>query len=278
MTTFPPGYINTNPSNTCRGWGWMSMLLPQLGQATLSNALRTSTPSFESGLHATTALTVTPQTVQTVVSAFRCHSDNGSPVILGVNNIPFGRSNHLGVAGTDPGWVDTSTGGGSKLNGSLQVGTVVGTGNYAEVFTAMTNLAPFTVTTESFGGSFGANSKCGFRDMTDGSSNVIAVGARYTPINSTLTEFAIRDGTWVGVENNFAPGQGAVLGEASVAINFSLAPPTPRLETTGFGSMHSGGCHFLMGDGSVQVISENIDMDTYRQLSRTAYAAVIRGF
>lgn len=31
-----------------------------------------------------------------------------------------------------------------------------------------------------------------------------------------------------------------------------------------FGSMHTGGCHFTRGDGSVQFVAENIDMAVYR--------------
>ena len=34
-----------------------------------------------------------------------------------------------------------------------------------------------------------------------------------------------------------------------------------------FGSMHEGGCHFLLADGSVHFASENIDMDIYQNLA-----------
>jgi prepilin-type processing-associated H-X9-DG protein len=36
------------------------------------------------------------------------------------------------------------------------------------------------------------------------------------------------------------------------------------------GSFHPGGAHFLMGDGSVQFLSENMDMTTYRAISTRA--------
>jgi prepilin-type N-terminal cleavage/methylation domain-containing protein/prepilin-type processing-associated H-X9-DG protein len=41
-------------------------------------------------------------------------------------------------------------------------------------------------------------------------------------------------------------------------------------DTRGFSSYHTGGAHFSMCDGSVQFISENINLTTYRQLGRRA--------
>ena len=36
--------------------------------------------------------------------------------------------------------------------------------------------------------------------------------------------------------------------------------------TTGFGSLHTGGAFYLMGDGSVRFINDGIDLATYRSL------------
>lgn len=38
--------------------------------------------------------------------------------------------------------------------------------------------------------------------------------------------------------------------------------------TKRFGSYHPGGCHFLMGDGSVHLIPETIDLAIYQQLGK----------
>ena len=61
-------------------------------------------------------------------------------------------------------------------------------------------------------------------------------------------------------------------------INAFVSSSTPKPETTGFGSLHVGGSHFLMGDGTVRFISQNVDFNTYRQLSRIADGAVLGEF
>ena len=296
MTTFPPGYFNTTQAGNLAGWGWMSMLLPQIDQAGLYNILGnvTSNPNFNSGLFTLTSAAppaAPNQTVQTPITAFRCPSDSGQSVI-GISNIngtatsqvptPFGRSTYLGVAGTDPGWINATVGGASANVGTTTAGppaVVTGAiGNYTDP-SPQTGYAALTVTQQRFQGSFGANSRIGYRDMTDGSSNAIMVGERYTPISSSASAAVTGDGTWVGASSNTsALGQGSVLGEASVPINFYFTASTPRPQTTGFGSMHTGGCHFLMGDGTVRFISQNVDMNTFRGLSRVADGAVVGDF
>jgi prepilin-type processing-associated H-X9-DG protein len=60
-------------------------------------------------------------------------------------------------------------------------------------------------------------------------------------------------------------------------INFPTCPRDPALPdnchlpnnwntSQGFKSQHEGGAHFLLGDGSVRFISENIDYVTYQRL------------
>src|SRR5277367_59142 len=46
MTTFPPGFFAGTQAGNIAGWGWMSMLLPQIDQSGLYNILGTSTPNF----------------------------------------------------------------------------------------------------------------------------------------------------------------------------------------------------------------------------------------
>ena len=48
------------------------------------------------------------------------------------------------------------------------------------------------------------------------------------------------------------------------------AGETPDNSTCNFRSQHEGGGHFLMGDGSVQFVSENIDFGVYQGASTSA--------
>ena len=63
----------------------------------------------------------------------------------------------------------------------------------------------------------------------------------------------------------------------SAPINFNTCPNTPGygagcnlnnswVVSMGFKSRHVGGAQFLLGDGSVRFLSENIDYVTYQRL------------
>ena len=41
---------------------------------------------------------------------------------------------------------------------------------------------------------------------------------------------------------------------------------TGNVASSTFGSLHPGGCHFAMADGSVHFLSEHIDLAAYRGL------------
>ncbi|OYW19776.1 MAG: hypothetical protein B7Z55_08260 [Planctomycetales bacterium 12-60-4] len=301
---FPPGYIyNPNSGSPWMGWSWMTMLLPQFDQAPLYNQMSQSTnPSINGGMP--TAAWV--QT-QSVLNALRCPSDVGSLVVptvyisgvnsgnaapgtltASVNN--YGRSNYFGVAGYN-GTSPAAVNGGLTLNTPPLVGT--------------------------FRGSFGENSRVGLRDMTDGSTNVAMVGERYTPAPNPAAaadDAAVGHGAWAGAGGRGATGgllgvaisagtqggvfaQAMVLGDAAGTNITPVAVPTtaqgavawyringnntgaaPRGPTTGFGSMHTGGCHFLLGDGSVRFVNDNVDVVLYRNLSTISDGAVLGDF
>src|SRR5690606_30706183 len=49
-------------------------------------------------------------------------------------------------------------------------------------------------------------------------------------------------------------------------------------QTRGSTSLHTGGCHFSMSDGSVQFVIENIVLRVYQQLSQRASGLPAGGF
>ncbi|MFH1920919.1 MAG: DUF1559 domain-containing protein [Planctomycetota bacterium] len=120
---------------------------------------------------------------------------------------------------------------------------------------------------------FGPESSGKFRDITDGTSNVVAVC-------ETLRS------TWNGVSQTWAyakwVGNGVDL-QYSRGINFNLccawdSPPFQRAgarssrlgDWSTAGSLHPGGAQFTLGDGSVRFISETTNQAV---LNRLAYIA-----
>ena len=53
---------------------------------------------------------------------------------------------------------------------------------------------------------------------------------------------------------------------------------TFEIQSNLFGSHHPGGCHFLMTDGSVHYLSENMDEATYHTLANRADGLPVGGF
>jgi prepilin-type N-terminal cleavage/methylation domain-containing protein len=293
-TTFPSGYIDFNAGTTnTAGWGWMVMLLPQLDQASLFNQFGSSSvnPNFATGLWGMTTATTTGP-VKNVITPLLCPSDAPPARTVDIEMIniftptittpnPCGRTNYFGNAGVDPAWSPVTSPNGVTPG---VFGTIYSDVNLINVGAIGTYINPMpprghsptttTVTVNYFRGVFGDNSKVGFRDMADGSSNTILVGERYSPNGQYPNERG--DGVWMGAsDGETAYGQGNVLGEASLPINWNVTSRSPRPYTTGYGSLHVGGCHFLMGDGAVRFINQNVDLQTYRKLACVADGAVV---
>ncbi len=106
-----------------------------------------------------------------------------------------------------------------------------------------------------------------FADMTDGTSNIIFLGERNhrdVVFSSIPGEDLAEWGWWVfGAE-------GDVLLSAAANINWLMpAPPTQAnydLRINVFGSGHSQGANFALGDASVRFISDSLDLVTLQRL------------
>ena len=89
------------------------------------------------------------------------------------------------------------------------------------------------------------------------------IGERYIP--ASTASGSIGHGTWIGVPDcTSTAGLAMALGDTSIKMNAGIRS---RAQSTGFGSEHVGGAHFLFADGSVRMISQNIDIGLYRDLS-----------
>jgi prepilin-type N-terminal cleavage/methylation domain-containing protein len=138
----------------------------------------------------------------------------------------------------------------------------------------------------STAGLFIPNGKKGFRDITDGTSNIIAIieQSNWSKDNASITSAnsdrrsAANETMWIGDAGDtrcfhrttfrYAPGNfdGSLNGTGTQSCN------TPVI------SAHTGGVQALMGDGTVRFISNNIDLTTYKNLAMIADGAVLGEF
>lgn len=124
-------------------------------------------------------------------------------------------------------------------------------------------------TPSSFNGPFAVNWTCRFAEISDGLSNTILAGERDGSVRlpDGQTRFG---GIWVGTDN--VPWHDRVFSwtNKSYPINGAVVGVNRC-----FGSPHTGGAHFVMGDGRVIFMSQNIDGNTYEALGSRAGGEVI---
>jgi prepilin-type N-terminal cleavage/methylation domain-containing protein len=111
-------------------------------------------------------------------------------------------------------------------------------------------------------GAFYHNSGLRFADFRDGLSQTFVVGERTADLDHS---------TWIGAPPGDACSPGLVVGTATDAPNSTEA------DKHNFGSRHSAGTHFLLGDGSVHLISQYIDATIYHGLCTPAGDEVVSG-
>ena len=103
-------------------------------------------------------------------------------------------------------------------------------------------------------GTFYSLSKIRISNITDGTSNTMVIGERGIPSDLGWGWY-LCGGTecehYVSTERGLSPGQNV---------------PSWQGTLRRFWSWHPGGTHFLMGDGSVQFFSYNMDFNTYKAM------------
>ncbi|MFN7292463.1 MAG: DUF1559 domain-containing protein [Pirellula sp.] len=245
--TYPPAFISrvtgpwpgggNNPiPEVGPGWSFFAMILPQLEQANLHNSINFNLP----------IIAPVNQFARTMrVKEYQCPSDSWTdPVTVWPTTIGLTDLAHTSYV--------ACLGGGDPAN--------------APAYTAMYEEQPFN-------GMFHRNVGVRHAQITDGTSNTIGIGER-------ASMFAPNG--WAGViptaQTVFSPriaaSRGQVVGQTvRPAITMATVhvrtggPNAPIGSPGGFWSPHTGGCLFLLMDGSTHTISTNVDMPTYRAMA-----------
>ena len=107
-----------------------------------------------------------------------------------------------------------------------------------------------------------------FKDVTDGLSTTIFMGEVRPECSDHADQggWAAPNNTWYAttapINFNTCPGTQGYNGLGGNGCNMRNEWRT----SMGFKSRHAGGAHFLMGDGTVRFINQNISYDTYQRL------------
>ena len=265
---FPPGYVdrNGNPNITPDndqgpGWGWSAFLLPYMDQNPVYNQI-----NFSVGV----GLGSNAQISQLPLNMFQCPSDplqqafSVYDVSLGTPITTVAHSNYVACNG----WMECFIGAGGNPQPDPSAGPDELTGTYGAAGV----------------GAFFRNSNQRAANFLDGMSNTIVAGERSSNRSPSTWTGAVTGGlcpAWMAVQPpapySLPPNPAYDNADFGEALIFSHANAThipnakyPLFDPDTFYSYHVGGCHFLLGDGSVRFVSNSVDGPTYQALATVA--------
>lgn len=206
-------------------WGWGAFLLPYLELSNLYNS---------AGIGQGVPLENVASTYAVVpIPVYKCPSDVG-PVL---------RS-------------PTTYGNWALSNYKANLGHREGP-QWADINPSQTTSAISTKLNEKASGMFFRDVCRRVRDVTDGMSNTILVGeVKYETIGSSQSTAGVWAGAKAGLGGNIAKD---ILGSGRGPINTTATSINETAEV--YGSRHTGGAHFVLADGSVRFLSENLHFE-----------------
>jgi hypothetical protein len=236
----PPGWIGVDPVTHRRpfaggdpGWGWASFLLPYLDKGSLADQIDYTLP-ISHDKNELARLTFLPN--------YRCPSD-----VLPSEQFVLHKDEHgHGDGDEDEDDHDHEHEGEELIR--LAAANYIGVHGTLELHDC--EHLPIGQQCRSDGAFFHL-SRIRFADVKDGLSNTLIAGERATQFGNS---------TWVGA----VPG-----GEETMARILGIAdhpPNAPGGHLDDFSSRHAAGTNFVLGDGSVRLITESIDLEVYRAM------------
>ncbi|WP_437229216.1 DUF1559 domain-containing protein [Planctomicrobium sp. SH661] len=234
MNCFPPGWIGVTAGvpdfEGGNGFSWGTYILPYIDQAPLYAQF-----NFNYDMNATQNV----DHLRRTLTVFQCPSDP-KPDTFDTEDTPpvkLATANYVGVFGTqEPHACEIPFGtAGSLLSAQGQ---------------CVSN------------GSFFHNSCVRMRDFTDGASNTMLIGERTTFVDADHPDEIVY-GTWSGAVPESHDSFARIIGHAGHV-------PNRGEDEEDFGSSHVGGAHFVMGDGRVIFLSQNMNEATFQALGTRA--------
>lgn len=140
-----------------------------------------------------------------------------------------------------------------------------GTSNYSGVWGSHVDAGTHT---GAGNGCMFYNSRINFRDITDGTSNVIMVGER------AFNNLPWRGAIYGGVHDVLGAGWASVMR----GVYDSAAYRINGTDVWTYSSLHKGGAHFVLGDGSVRFLSENMSGANWQIIAQRASGQVLGEF
>jgi prepilin-type N-terminal cleavage/methylation domain-containing protein/prepilin-type processing-associated H-X9-DG protein len=277
---FPPGYVSAvDPAitNACdqdaenalsvdrgSGWAWGSMILPQMDQGPLYNSIN---------FNLSVAFAANNTSSTTVVSSYLCPSDTGPSVVPVFKDPPD--PNNPGAFG------------GNAIVDTLARANYIGMWGLGELCAGSgASGAPNVGSLGMASGIFFRNSRTSIADVTDGTSQTIAVGERSHNLSYVTWTARSIDG-WLGKTSLIEGGTDRfnpspeecwtqILGPAGLEDG-TRTPNDIMAHVEDYWSRHPGGVNFLFADGSVHFLKESINPKVWQSLSTRSGGEVVSG-
>lgn len=226
------------------GWAWGALLLPYLEQqASATSVVRYERPVMDDS----------HETARTwVLSVFKCPADVGEDVFD-----LHAEDEHDHEHDEDEDDHEEEHG---EILAQLAAANYVGSFGTTDIHPC--SHLPVGQSCNS-NGIFYHNSTTRFRDIRDGLSQTFMVGERWSEHGRSA---------WIGIVPE---------GEETLSRIVGTTDHVPNHEGghfDDFGSYHSGGCHFVLADGSVHFIASTIELTVYQSLATRSDADVVGEF